>query len=157
MSTTVSAQLENLDTDMIVLKETDHYKIYWHDNEQTIIVGEVYPGWTWDSAQEGLDFVNTSLEVPSQTHPTYTIIQLTTGAQLLPRGQSTLMTIRNLVQQDPGHETLTIFVTQFNIINTLMKLASRLYSIGEKIRHYRFVSTMADALRIIKEHDSQNN
>ncbi len=137
---------------MLVLNETDHRKVYWYDHNKDIIIGEVYSGWTWDDAREGLAILNNVLATESQLRPTYTIIQLMLGAQLMPRGESTLLSLRELLKQDPGHEQLTIYVTPLNMMNTLMKLATRLYNLGDKIAHYHFVQTLDEALQIIRDH-----
>lgn len=140
---------------MIVLQETEHYKIYWYDDNKDIIVGEVYAGWTWDSANKGLAFLNDRLAEPSKEYPTYAILHLTTGAQLMPRGHSTLLSLRELLNQDPGHEEFTIYVTEVNVLNTLMKLVSRLYGLTDKVAHHYFVSKFDDAITIIHEHKTQ--
>lgn len=139
---------------MTILKETSHYIIYWYDNNHDIIVGEVYAGWTWDDAKDGLDFLNTTLEASSKLRKTYAIIHLTTGAQLMPRGASTLLSLRELVSQDPEHEELTIYVTEVHILNTLMKLVTRLYNLADKISHYHFVSSVDDALQLIRNNQN---
>jgi len=137
---------------MDALKETQHYKIYWYDDEQTILMGEAYTGWTWTSANEGVAFINATLEEPSKTHDTYVIIHLTTDAQLMPRNQSTFMALRNLIQEDPKHEQLTIYITGASVLNTLMKIVAQLYRIGDKTTNYRFVQSIDEALRIVHEH-----
>jgi hypothetical protein len=82
------------------------------------------------------------------------IINLNTGAQLLPKGGSSLAHLRNLLREDPQHEQFTIYVTQSNFLRTMLQIAGRLYGIGSLVDRHRFASSMQDAFQIIEQHRS---
>ncbi len=142
---------------MNIIKEDTFYKIYWYNEEESIILAEVYSGWTWQSATDGLEYFNNQIAQASQTKPIYAIIHLTTGAQIMPRGHSAINAIRNLLRQDPSHEKLTVFVTEVGILNSFLKLASNLYGFRDKINKYRFTSTITEALQIIGDDQQVDN
>lgn len=140
-----------------LVEESKYYKIYWHDDDQSILIAEVYTGWTWSVAYNGLDKVNATVKMRAQDTDVYVIINLNTGAQLLPKGSSNLMHLRNLLHVDPDYEKLTIYVTQANFLRSMLQMAGRLYGIRNLVEKLRFVSTMEQAFHTIKHHRSSNS
>jgi len=141
---------------MHLIEQSEYYRLYWHDEDQTILIGEAYAGWTWSAAQIGFKKLNEIVEIRAQEKNVYVIIYLTTGAQLLPTDGSSLSHIRNLLRDDPDYEQLTIYVTRSNVIRTMLQLANRLNGIFQLANKLRFVSTMEHAFEIIEDHKTTN-
>lgn len=137
---------------MILVAETPHYKAYWHDEDKSIMIGEVYKGWTWTDAHIGLKSLNEAVVAEADDHEVFVIINLTLGAQMIPRGGSAITNIRNLLKDDPSRETLTIFVSELNLIATMMKLSANLYGAVSALQKYHFVTKLEEAFSIIETH-----
>jgi hypothetical protein len=142
---------------MIIVAEYPHVKIYWYDEERTIIVGEVEKGWGWSDAQKGLQQLNETVGIQSQNNPVYVIISVAKDALSLPTDGSTLKNIRHLLRDDPSHETMTIYVAQANKLGNLINLTSRVYRIAHNKEKYRYVATLELALDIIESHKAQSD
>ena len=141
---------------MTIIVDSDRYKIYWHDDEHTILVGEVYVGWTWTDAYEGLKTFNETLGIRSNEVKVYAILDFHGGAQLLPKPGSILANLRNLLNTDPQYEEMTVYVIQMGFLFSMMQIASKLYGIRHWIDKHRFVITMEEALQIIEQEKSKS-
>lgn len=137
---------------MLLVEESDFYKIYWHDDEQTILVGEVYGGWTWSTAYEGLKKLNETLGKRAVETSVYSIINFQVGSQMLPSSGSILTNLRNLLKDDPQHEQMTLYVIQTGFLYNMMQIVGKLYGIRHWTEHHRFVTSMEDAMALINEH-----
>ena len=51
---------------MNLVEQSEYYKIYWHDDDETILIGEVYVGWTWEVAYTGLRKLNEIIGIRAQ-------------------------------------------------------------------------------------------
>ena len=139
---------------MVIIEQTQYYRIYWHDEDRTILVGEAFAGWTWSIARIGIDKLNTIVGIRAQETTVYVIIYLMSGAQLLPQNGSSLSHLRDLLRDDPDYEELTIYVTESTIIRTMLPLANRLNGIFKLASKLHFTSTMEQAFQIIDDHKS---
>ena len=137
---------------MITVGETSASKIYWHDDEQTILVHLVIQAWDWETAYQSISMLNDA--VLQQVSDVYTIHHLQGLSSLIPKGRNVLMHFRRLVQFDPPNERLVIVVAKSSIMTTFLKTVfegALLSGIGSK---YRFVGTMDEAFATIREHKS---
>lgn len=136
---------------MEIIAETEYYKIYWHDDEKTVLISEINADWTWAAAHNGLEIVNKVLGDRSSETDVYSIVHMKTGAQMLPKSGSTLINLRNLLRDDPQHERLVIYVAQGGFFYSIMQVASTLAGIGHWIEKYRFVNTLEEALLLVSQ------
>ena len=141
---------------MISIEQNDFYKMYWYDDAQTILVVEVYGGWTWADAQKGLKKLNDTIESRAEDVGVYVIIDLQASGELVPKHGSILGNIRNLLQSDPQHEQLTIYITQNNFLRSVVQMASHVYKLRTYVENLRFVSTFDEAIKIIQQHKQFN-
>jgi hypothetical protein len=142
---------------MNIIEQSDYHILYWHNEDKTVLIGEAYAGWTWTIASSGLDKLNEVVGIRAKEVEVYVIIHLTTGAQLMPRDSASLLQMRNLLREDPEHEQLTIYVTEANILRTMLQIVGRLYGLLHLVDKLRFVSTMEKAFQIIDEHKTSNS
>lgn len=141
---------------MSVIAETSHYKLYWYDNEKTILIGEVRAGWTWTAAYDGIELMNEALGKRASEIDVYSIIHLQSGAQMLPKSGSIITNLRNLLRNDPHHEKLTIYVVQSSLLYNMIQIAGKLYGLRRTIDRYHFVTTLDEALLLVKDKTASN-
>lgn len=137
---------------MIEITEYPQLKLYWYDEERTILVGEISEGWTWTNAHAGLEILNDTVKVYAKTQPVYVILHFKNNAQSLPKGESAIANMRKALGNDPSDETLTIVVAQSNLIGSLIKMANRMYQLAYNESKYRYVATFERAIEMINEH-----
>ena len=137
---------------MITILEYPHLKLYWYDDDRTILVGDIERGWTWDNAHAGLRTLNETVKVWAESRKVYVILHFHEGAQSPPKGESSIANMRQVLTDDPNYETLTIIVAQSNVVGSLIKIASRMYQVTHNHSKYRYVSTFDHALKIITDH-----
>jgi hypothetical protein len=53
---------------MITIVEYPHIKLYWHDDDQSILVEEVNKGWVWSDAQQALNQLNETVGIQADSH-----------------------------------------------------------------------------------------
>jgi len=141
---------------MNIIEQSEYYRIYWHDEDQSILIGEAFAGWTWEDAQSGIVKLNEIAGHRAQETPVFVIIYLMKGGQLLPKQGSSLAHMRKLLLDDPDHEDLTIYVTESNIIQTMLQLANRLNGLFHLVPKLHFAPTLERAFQIIEQYKSSN-
>jgi len=139
---------------LITVAEYPNIKLYWHDNDRTILVGQADPGWDWENGQKCMKQLNDTVSTWSKTHPVYVILHFMPHAQQFPKAGSALQNMRHLITEDPDEEALTVIVAQANIIGSLIQLASRMYRLADNQSKFRYVTTFDRALEVIDEHKS---
>jgi hypothetical protein len=127
------------------------YRLYWHDEAQTIIVLEVRARWTWGDAKVSLDSLNAKLATIPAHVSTFSIVHFLPGVASLPDGIN-VTSIRDLVLDDTEYEKLVIFVGSYGLAINVLKLAVRVYNLPRDFSRYHFVDTFADALALIDEY-----
>lgn len=137
---------------MKIIDQSEFYRLYWHDEGQTILVCEARAGWSWTVARDGFNKLNEIAGIRACETNAYVVIYLMMGAQLLPKGGSSLANIRELLSNDPDYEKLSIYVTESNVLRMMLELANRLNGIFKLAHKYRFVSKLDDAFQLIEQH-----
>lgn len=137
---------------MITITEYPHIKIYWYDEDKTILVAEAEQGWDWDYGRQTIHKINDTVSVWSKVQPVYVILHFSDGAHKLPSSGSALKNIQRLLTDDPSEEVLTIIVAPENIIGNLIKMATRLFKIAGNLSKYRYVSTLELAVETVEKH-----
>lgn len=138
---------------MRTVLEVPNYALYWHDEDETILIMEVRESWTWTDAHRALDAVNkTVLESPQ---PVYVVIHFTSGRITMPTGEGALTNVRYLLSSDPSAELLTLYVGQSTFLQALMSMASKVYGLRSALEKLRFVTTLDEAFRQIEMHKQE--
>ncbi len=139
---------------MITIAEFPDIKVYWYDEQRTILVGQLSPGWIWENAKKCVDRMNDTISVWIKTQPIYVILDLSQDAHHFPAEGSALKNLRDILSNDPQEETLTVFVAKANIVGNMIQLASRMYRMVDAQSKFRYVTTFDHALDVIHDHKS---
>lgn len=137
---------------MIVVKETEKYKLYWHDIEKTILIVDLLADITWEEAIVENNFINEVLGVEAENHPVYSIGDLSKTSIFIPKGDNAVKNLYDLIKADPGYEELVIFVVPINLLSPLIKIGINFYGILPIIHKYHFVKTRDEALSVVERH-----
>jgi hypothetical protein len=131
------------------MNETKPYRVYWYDDEKSIVVCEIEQAWTWNDAYAALDELN--LLSTSVTHGVYTIFHFHEMTSGLPKG-SAIPNIKNLANTDKPNDQLTFFVGFSRLLEGLMNITGNLYRIKTVASKLRFVGSFEAALDQIQQH-----
>lgn len=137
---------------MITIAQYPNMKLYWYDDDRTVLVGQAEPGWEWEYAHKAMKSLNDTISVWSQTKPIYVILYFAPNAYHFPKAGSALQHMRQILDEDPSEEILTVFVAEGNMVGNIIRLASRMYRIADNQSKFRYVTTFERALDVIKEH-----
>jgi hypothetical protein len=125
------------------------YRGGWYNDEKTILLFDVYEGWTWDEAHA---IVSQQVAMMAEVeHGVHTIFYLH-GLSGLPRG-SALPNVRKLMRIQHPNERMTVFIGVTGFGQALANVVARAYGMQSLVAKYRFVSTMQQALEEIERYE----
>jgi hypothetical protein len=134
---------------MEILAETEHYTLYWHDTEKTIIRLDIERGWTWDDAHIALGMMDEI--IPSVNHDVYTVYSFKPGASALPRNFA-MSNIKTLLNSEVPNEKMFIFVGSQTLITSFIAMVTKVYgNLTRNASKLQIMSTNEEALTHIEE------
>lgn len=136
---------------MQVLHDDALYKLYWHDDEQRILVWEVKSAWTWPDAYAMVRHVNTILTPCA--NPKYNVVRLLGDATIIPgSNHERLSHIAKLIQMDNCGEDMVVYVGEIATVEFFIKLVAQVYRLFGRTSKYVFTPTFEEALELIIMH-----
>ncbi len=129
--------------------ETSATRLYWHDEEQTVLINEVFEAWTYEIAKEAVVAVNDTIRAHDKQISTLHLFN--SSAMAVPKGM-TVSNIRNLMLEDPPNEELVIFVNAPLFLQVLIGTVSSVYRLRSLFPKYQYCKTIDEALDIIARH-----
>jgi hypothetical protein len=133
---------------MDALFATPVYRIYWVNEQQTILCLEARNPWSWQDALDALNISNDILqEIPPEVD-TFTIIHFLQGVSFIPDGRAATR-LHELLLADTEFEKLVIFVGSEGLLFDMLKIVSRVYGLQRLFTRFRFVRSFTDALSLI--------
>ena len=135
--------------------ENDLYKIYWHDEEQSILMVEVYKRWTWHDAHQIVKHGNDILA--QVNHQKYLICHLIDEATKLPSdNRRAIASLQRLIQLDPGEEEFCIFVSSQKVLKRLILVTGEIYSLFGKTKKYQYADDLSSAFAMINQYKTRH-
>jgi hypothetical protein len=115
----------------------------WYDNDQTILVCDVRDSWTWDEAFAIVEAQKSHLQ--SAGHDVHTIFWLH-GIPIIPQDGMGLPNLQKLMSQRQPNSQLVIFIGINRFGEMLAGMMKKVYGMRDQLAHYRFVSSIEQAL-----------
>lgn len=115
----------------------------WYDDHQTILVCDVRDSWTWEEAFEIVEGQKSHLQ--SVAHNVHTIFWLH-GIPIIPQDGMGLPNLQKLMSQRQPNSQLVIFIGINRFGEKLAGLMKKVYGMRDQLAHYRFVSSIEQAL-----------
>jgi hypothetical protein len=115
----------------------------WYDDDQTILVCDVRDSWTWEEAFAIVEDQKRHLQ--SVSHGVHTIYWLH-GIPILPQDGMGLPNLQKLMSQRQPNSQLVIFIGINRFGEKLAGLMKKVYGMRDQLAHYRFVSSIEQAL-----------
>lgn len=134
--------------------ETDIFKLYWWDEDKTILVIEILKPWVWESMYDLHRRTNKLLD--EMEHETYTILYISDVAGQFPSdNQLSIKHLARLIALDPSNEELIFFTGNVKFLKILIKISDKLHKLAQKTGKYRYAETIEDALVAIEQYKSK--
>lgn len=115
----------------------------WYDDDQTILVCDVRDSWTWEEAFDIVEGQKSHLQ--SVAHDVHTIFWLH-GIPIIPQDGMGLPNLQKLMSQRQPNSQLVIFIGINRFGEMLAGMMRKVYGMREQLAHYRFVSSIEQAL-----------
>ncbi len=115
----------------------------WYDDEQTILVCDVHDSWTWEEAFKIVEGQKHHMQ--SVSHGVHTIFWLH-GIPIIPQDGMELSNLQKLMSQRQPNSQLAIFIGINRFGEKLAGLMKKVYGMRQQLAHYRFVSSIEQAL-----------
>jgi hypothetical protein len=115
----------------------------WFDDDQTILVCDVRDSWTWEEAFAIVE--EQVAHMHSVSHGVHTIYWLH-GIPILPQDGMGLPNLQKLMSQRQPNSQLVIFIGINRFGEKLAGLMKKVYGMRDQLAHYRFVSSIEQAL-----------
>lgn len=115
----------------------------WYDDDQTILVCDVRDTWTWEEAFAIVEAQVAHLQ--SVPHGVHTIFWLH-GIPVIPQNGMELPNLQKLMSQRQPNSELAIFIGINRFGEMLASMMQKVYGMRDQLAHYRFVSSIEQAL-----------
>ena len=134
--------------------ETDIFKVYWWDEDKTILIIEFLKPWTWEMVYDLARRTNELLG--KMPHETYSILYISEVAGQFPSdNQLSIKHLSRLINLDPVYEELIFFTGNVKFLKILIKISDKLHQLAQKTNKYRYAESIEDALVAIEHHKSK--
>lgn len=142
---------------MLIIEDTPHYRVYWHDDDKTILIVEPYTGVTWDDALKVSALVNNLLAQEATDRRIYSITDFSQTSHFLPRGDNAIRHLYEMMQNDPGYEEMIIFAMPEGLLSPIVHLTLNLYGALPVADKYHFVKTIEQAFQLVEQDKAKHN
>lgn len=131
--------------------ESEIFKVYWWDENQSILIIELLAPWSWDVMYDLVERTNELLD--DMTHETYSILYVHELAGQFPKdNQLSINHLSRLVRLDPSKEEMVFFTGSVKFLKMLLKITNTVYQLTQKTSKYHYADSVEDALVTIQEH-----
>ena len=131
--------------------ESEIFKVYWWDENQSILIIELLAPWSWDVMYDLVERTNELLD--DMTHETYSILYVHERVGQFPKdNQLSIKHISRLINLDPSKEELVFFTGNIQFLKILIKISDTVHQLTRKTNKYHYADSVEDALATIQEH-----
>lgn len=125
----------------------------WYDDARTILVCDVRDSWTWEQAFAIVE--EQAKHLNSVSHGVHTIFWLH-GIPVIPQDGMELSNLRKLMSTRQPNSQLVIFIGINRFGEALATMMRKVYGMRDQLAHYRFFSSIEQALDEIVLYERQH-
>ncbi len=131
--------------------ETEIFKVYWWDENQSILIIELLAPWSWEVMYDLVKRTNKLLD--EMEHETFSILYVHELAGQFPKdNQLSIKHISRLINLDPSKEELVFFTGNIQFLKMLLKITNTVHQLTQKTSKYHYANSVEDALAEIQAH-----
>ncbi|MCA9914664.1 MAG: hypothetical protein KC496_15030 [Anaerolineae bacterium] len=137
---------------MKILQETHNRRIGWYDEEETILLMEVFAPWSWQEAYEAIRFIVDIFE--PITTPRYVIYHYIGAGKLVPKDLA-FMNIGRLLTVTLEYEGDLVFANASPLTNAFIDLVRKTTRQPSARLRLHYVDSLEVALKLIDKFKQQ--
>ncbi|MCA9914665.1 MAG: hypothetical protein KC496_15035 [Anaerolineae bacterium] len=137
---------------MKTLHESHNRKLSWYDEEQTILLVEVFAAWKWEEAVAGTELV--SQVVRNHHLQPYVIYQFSSAGVIIPKSLA-ITNITKLIRDTLSYDGTVVFVNPNPLLKSFIDLSGLTTRVKIKFELH-IVPALEDALQLVEELKQQS-